>query len=350
MSRHNPLTRKELYVALLPLVGIMEKFKKTGEGTLKPDEVQLMSDVYPSVQEQARGNMPLNLNVGCPACIKEAFHVFISVYDKLAKDPHVTEDVPPVDGLGKGDGLEALPPLTPEENELLEKYFDTLDIMDGERFLAKLIEASKDVNLSELIRAKVAAKLPEVQALIDEHNATHLNEGELAGLRILLGVTEDNSLQDFYVALADYVDTLDEPSVKLTNKLEELESVVNSLPPAPKAVADTSAYERRVAALLNIGCTAYEDEKGKGFVIGEIFFEDEDVRNETDAEFKETLQFAADELLKAADKPAPEASNIAPNANPAPEVIGKPINTPESQTPAQKAAATRARNKEKEAK
>lgn len=124
---NRPLTKKELYEKLKTLQPLMEQFKETGEVQINSGSVELMQEVYPSVQVLSQSAMPVTLNAGCPSCIQEAFHVFISLYDRLAADPHVTDSKPPIDGVGKGDGVEAVNKDTgvkelteAEEDELLE--------------------------------------------------------------------------------------------------------------------------------------------------------------------------------------------------------------------------------------
>jgi hypothetical protein len=129
--------------------------------------------------------MPLSIDGGCPSCIREAFYVFISVFDRLSKDPHVTEETPEIDGAGKADGVQiGIDPAKPGGD--------------------KSVIASSD-------------------------ELTPAQEDELLAL---LGIDpKDVTPQDYLNRIGAYIEGLPEPSPALLKKKEELEAVVASLPP-----------------------------------------------------------------------------------------------------------------------
>lgn len=91
----NPLTEKELYAKLGTLSEPMEQFRKHNSAALTAEQVELMKDVYEDVNVKSHGQMPQRLNVGCDACVREAFVVFISLFDKMHKNPLLNSDAEP---------------------------------------------------------------------------------------------------------------------------------------------------------------------------------------------------------------------------------------------------------------
>lgn len=88
----NPLSPKELYLKLQGLLKPMNKYKETQGARLTVEDVELMKQVYPDVQVLSSGGLATHLNVGCDSCVREAFQVFIALYDRLDADPTVNTE------------------------------------------------------------------------------------------------------------------------------------------------------------------------------------------------------------------------------------------------------------------
>lgn len=107
-----PLNGIELYARLKALSKPMQAFKEHNSASLTVEEVELMREVYDDVNVLSRGQLAQRLNIGCDNCIREAFQVFISVFDRMDKNPQLNPEavvegatVSKLDGEDYGDQL-----------------------------------------------------------------------------------------------------------------------------------------------------------------------------------------------------------------------------------------------------
>jgi hypothetical protein len=84
--------QKQVYKKLLLLKDKIETFKEKDTVTLTAEEVETMKEVYDEVQVFSKGMLATRLNVGCDSCIRDAFQVFVSVFDKMHKNPNINSE------------------------------------------------------------------------------------------------------------------------------------------------------------------------------------------------------------------------------------------------------------------
>lgn len=95
-------THREVYEKLGKLSKAFDVFRKENTAALSVEDVELMKDVYDDVQVISKGQLANRLNVGCDLCIRDAFQVFLSVYDRMHRDPAYNKDLA-VDAKGSDD-------------------------------------------------------------------------------------------------------------------------------------------------------------------------------------------------------------------------------------------------------
>lgn len=252
-----PKSKIELFKALLLLAPKMETFKKTGEVKLASNEIEFMKEVYPDVQVLGGGAMPVQLNTQCAGCIRDAFQVFTSLYDRLSKDEDVNENAQEILDQEEKDNAPA--PEKPKSKTAEEKKADK-QFRDR---IGKLIELG-------FVKVEGSYEL--------KHDVLKIN--------IPLNVLKTESEESF---LANYSKSKEDLS-----KIEEAKL--------------TERFNSRVLQLAEVGYVFGED--GKGFSKGaDGYLDYETVKSLDETPFNDVLNLLKEEFE--AEKEQSENDRIA---------------------------------------
>lgn len=253
-----------------------------------------MKDVYEDVKVFSHGQVALSLQAGCVSCIREAFQVFISLFDRLESDPDVNPDFDP-----EADKA-------PEAGSQIDTF--DYDLME-EQVKNRWAEVKANINDGEIVNDEEA--VAEMDRLFSE-----IREETPEGFAKSRGLATFE-IDDFVEHLADmYIQ--EKPAEPVTAPLQE---------PAPGAEDHSKAIEADLQK-------------------HEVF---------PPAPFQSVDPAAEVAMAKSEPDPATTPVKVtAPEVGAEPAAVrderpvdGLPVNTPETLSPQQRAAITKKINASK---
>ncbi len=345
----NPMSKKEVYARLLTLLIPMNIFKEQNSVVLKAEQVEVMKEVYESVAVFSGGNLAARLNIGCDSCIREAFQVFISVFDRLAKDPNINpnaeriaaidaiiEQAPQPTGNGLKGSLNAL--VETEEYKQLAALNERFEIRKNV-LIGLGFELENDIFTHKDLGALEAQ-------LIKHDDDDNFNEGVMSLSERLDEITggKDELVNILGTSTEMNPDTLDKSEAYI---FPGGEGYPDSRQGESKILADDlkpkQGEELEDIYLKQLNSDKIIDIKSTPGVDGARNYEQELIDN---PEILEGVRAFGNMLNSPGSVEVPPAI-FDPSKEPAktPLMEGVAINTEKTKTPAQKAAETKAKNK-----